>query len=144
MGGFIERIKGLFSMEDDDYQYLEGNGDEEAPRRPTLIPISSRKTEILILQPSSYQDALQAAEHLKRKRILVLNLEKTDYNLTGKIIEFLRGVNYSQEGHMENVTDNIFLFTPNNIGIKNAGRKESRNLFAKPEGGSKNEWETNP
>jgi len=145
MGGFIDKFKNMFSMEEEEEDTTTTSDssflDDDSPRRPNLIPISSRKTEILVLYPTSYQEALQAADQIKKKRILILNLERADYSLTSKIIEFLRGVTFGHEGHMENIAENIFLFTPHNIGIRCAGKKDPKaRRFTKTEGGSQTEW----
>jgi len=143
MGGFMDKFKNMFSIDDEEESTGESGSllEEEVPKRPTLIPISSRKAEILILFPASRQEAEQAADQIKKKRILILNLERADYALAREIIDFLRGVSFGHEGHMENIAENIFLFTPHNIGIRCAGKKDNKSRrFSKNEGGQNGGW----
>ena len=132
MGGFLDKIKGFLAMEEEEELGIAGgelSPDADEPRKATLIPISSRKSEILVLDPTSYQEALEAGEQLKKKRILILNMERADGNLARRIIDFLYGINYAQEGHMYNITNTIYLFTPNHIGIRSSGKRETRSGF---------------
>ena len=135
MGKILDKIWGFFSLDDDEGITSEIPG-SETPHKLNLIPITSKKSEILIMEPTSYQEALQAAEQLKRKRVLVLNMENADPAIARRIIDFLAGISYAQEGHMENITNTIYLCTPSNMGIRSAGKKKSRgDFFASKKGG---------
>lgn len=78
---------------------------------------SSRKEEIVVLEPASFADAREIAEALKVKKSILLNMRKTDKELARRIIDFLSGISYAIGGHSQKVADQIFLFTPGHIEI---------------------------
>ncbi len=78
---------------------------------------STRKEEIVVLEPASFADAREIAEALKVKKSILLNMRKTDKELARRIIDFLSGISYAIGGHSQKVADQIFLFTPGHIEI---------------------------
>ena len=115
--GLFTRIKGMFTRED---EYIE---DEvvDAPvaarngsARPTARPHYSITVRRMV---QSFQDAVAAADGLKRGDQQVLNLTACDASLREKIKDFMCGVNYSQEGTWEELGDNVYLLAPPNAMV---------------------------
>jgi cell division inhibitor SepF len=120
----IAKIKSMFDLEDEEEQFEEVPVDDyykpkKENSRPSLINLSSHrnKQEIMILEPVSYAETMQIADYIKHKKILIINLNKADKELAHHIMAFLQGACYVQDGHMENIAENIFLFTPSSIEI---------------------------
>lgn len=67
--------------------------------------------------PKSLADAQKAAEDLKERRPVIVNLEGADDELARRVIDFVSGVTYALNGFYEKVGDKVFLFTPANIVI---------------------------
>jgi cell division inhibitor SepF len=92
-----------------------------ANRRPgpgTVLKLhSTRGTQISKRAPKNLGDAQKAAEDLKDRRPVIVNLEKTDDDLARRVIDFISGVTYALNGFYERVGDKVFLFTPANIVI---------------------------
>ncbi len=90
-------------------------------RRPgpsTVLKLhSTRGTQISKRAPKNLGDAQKAAEDLKDRRPVIVNLEKTDDDLARRVIDFISGVTYALNGFYERVGDKVFLFTPANIVI---------------------------
>jgi len=78
---------------------------------------STRGTQISKRAPKNLGDAQKAAEDLKDRRPVIVNLEKTDDELARRVIDFISGVTYALNGFYERVGDKVFLFTPANIVI---------------------------
>ena len=78
---------------------------------------STRGTQISKRAPKNLGDAQKAAEDLKDRRPVIVNLEKTDDDLARRVIDFISGVTYALNGFYERVGDKVFLFTPANIVI---------------------------
>lgn len=115
--GIFTRLKGLFNRED---EYIE----EESYDTPAATrSISSRSTarahySITVRRMvQSFQDAVAAADGLKRGDQQVLNLTACDATLREKIKDFMCGVNYSQEGTWEELGDNVYLLAPPNAMV---------------------------
>ena len=61
---------------------------------------------------------MAAANGLKCGEQQILNLSSTESALRQKIVDFMCGVNYAQEGTWEEIGDNIFLVVPGNAYVE--------------------------
>ncbi len=99
----------------------------------TLLQVHAhRGSQITKRIPRSLADAQRAAEDLKERRPVIVNLEKADDELARRVIDFISGVTYALNGFYERVGDKVFLFTPSNIIIADEDEVEpgGKGLFA--------------
>jgi cell division inhibitor SepF len=124
--GWIARLKDRWFGEHDDDEEEDGTYAAGAaaatatrPRRNgTLLQVHQhRGSQITKRIPRSLADAQKAAEDLKERRPVIVNLENTDEDLARRVIDFISGVTYALNGYYERVGDKVFLFTPANIVI---------------------------
>lgn len=102
--------------EEIDEAFRNGNSRRSGPG--TVVKLhSTRGTQISKRAPKNLGDAQKAAEDLKDRRPVIVNLEKTDDDLARRVIDFISGVTYALNGFYERVGDKVFLFTPANIVI---------------------------
>jgi cell division inhibitor SepF len=102
----------------------------------TLLQVHAhRGSQITKRVPRSLADAQRAAEDLKERRPVIVNLEKADDELARRVIDFISGVTYALNGFYERVGDKVFLFTPSNIIIADEDEVEpgGKGLFADEE-----------
>lgn len=83
-----------------------------------------RGSQISKRAPRSLNDAQKAAEDLKDRRPVIVNLERADEDLARRVIDFISGVTYALNGFYERVGDKVFLFTPANIIIADEDEAE--------------------
>lgn len=106
--GFFSRLKTKFVSDEpveDDY--------EETTSTNRLRFQASYKYQITVRrQVLTFQDAVAAADGLKRGEAQILNLNMVDDLLREKIKDFMCGVNYAEEGTWEELGDNIYLLAP--------------------------------
>jgi cell division inhibitor SepF len=105
---------------------------EGAPRRRgQLLSLHAHKQqEIVVLQPKTFDDARAAADYLKMRRPVVVNLQGSHADLARRIVDFTSGVTYALDGHMLRVGEQIFLFTPSHIVITaDVGAEADHTLF---------------
>jgi cell division inhibitor SepF len=109
----------------------DGDGIEMPKRRAQLFSLHAQKQlEIVVLQPRSFDDARGAADYLKTRRPVVVNLQGSHGELARRIIDFTSGVTYALDGHMLRVGEQIFLFTPSHVAITaDVGAGDERSLF---------------
>lgn len=109
--------------EEEDEPAYPGNGGAMATRTArrggaTLLSVHQhRGGQITKRMPRSLADAQKAAEDLKERRPVIVNLEATDEEVARRVIDFISGVTYALNGYYERVGDKVFLFTPANIII---------------------------
>lgn len=132
----MDSLKRFFTLEEDSYpgesrdsdplemsEYSVSAAEHPVPEvrsNRNLVGLPSapqRKQEIVVLEPASFADAREIAETLKLKKSIILNMRKTDKELSRRIVDFLSGISYAIEGHSQKVADQIYLFTPGHFEI---------------------------
>ena len=76
---------------------------------------ATTQIQVVLVKPKRYDNAAEIANHLRDKRTVVLNLEETDENVARRLLDFLSGVAYAQEGEIKKVAKQTFLVTPYNV-----------------------------
>lgn len=122
MGGVMSTIKGWLFAEDaseiDEEPDPEPISNQGRRKRPILALHSSRQEEIFVRRPTSQEDALFPADCLKGRRPIVINLQALDAATTQRVFDFLKGVVYGVDGHMEKVAEGIYVLTPRDMTIQ--------------------------
>ncbi len=69
------------------------------------------------MKPERFDDASSVADHLNAKRTVVLNLESANKDVSRRMIDFLSGVAYANNGQIKRVANSTFIITPYNVDI---------------------------
>jgi len=135
MPGLIERMKRFFTLTDDVYETEneppldeeeEGAQKKGGRHKATLISLPSpKKQEIVVLEPLSLDEARQVADQLKSRKSIIVNVKKADKEMARRIIDFLSGICYALDGHVQLIAETIFVFAPSNVGIVMGARKNN-------------------
>ena len=72
---------------------------------------------VVLVKPERYEDAASIADHLNAKKTVVLNLEQTSKDVSRRLIDFLCGVAYANNGQMKRVANDTYIITPYNVDI---------------------------
>ncbi|MBI1757511.1 MAG: cell division protein SepF [Fimbriimonas ginsengisoli] len=104
--GLFGRIAGIFSREDDE------DVDDTRKGKNLTLRTAHRYTITVRRQVVSFDDAMAAADGLKQGEQQILNLSGTDAQLRQKIVDFMCGVNFAQEGTWEEVGEHVYLIVP--------------------------------
>jgi len=78
---------------------------------------SSQVKDMLIVEPESFDEAQHIVDKLRGKQPILLNLSKTEHEVSIRIIDFISGAIYALDGNVEKVGDSVFLFAPDSINI---------------------------
>ena len=94
--------------------------DRETDRRGANKVVNIHTTtqlQVVLVSPTRFENASDIADHLRDKRTVVLNLENTDKNIARRLIDFLSGVAYANEGTIKKVALATYIITPYNVEI---------------------------
>ena len=93
--------------------------DREAERRSNKVVNihTTTQLQVVLVKPERFENASEIADHLRDKRTVVLNLEQTDKNIARRLIDFLSGVAYANEGTIKKVALSTYIITPYNVEI---------------------------
>lgn len=78
---------------------------------------TTAQLQVVIVKPEKFETAAEIADHLREKRTVVMNLEKTNKDIARRLIDFLSGVAYAQDGKIKRVAVNTYIITPYNVGL---------------------------
>ncbi len=129
--GIKDKLSGFFRAQEDEYDDFEGAYDDyEDDAAPTAYAkdtasadkkvVSMRnhaQLQVVLVKPERFEDAPSIADHLNNKHTVVLNLEKTPKDVQRRLIDFLSGVAYANNGLVKRVAANTFMITPYNVDV---------------------------
>ena len=73
--------------------------------------------EVCVIKPTKVEDFREIADTLLSSCTVVLNLEGLDVELAQRIIDFSSGSCYAINGHLQKVSNYIFIITPSSVDI---------------------------
>lgn len=103
-----------------------------APARPATRPASSRgvrqadkvvnlnnggQLKVVIVKPLRFEVVAEIADHLLDRRAVLMNLEDTDEATGRRLIDFLSGVAYAQDGKIRKSSRSTYIITPYNVDL---------------------------
>jgi cell division inhibitor SepF len=116
--------------EDDDMEFVNNrqqsayndqedvNEEQVPPRRNKVVNINATtQLQVVLVKPERFDDASAVADHLNAKRTVVLNLESTNKEVSRRLVDFLSGVAYANNGQIKRVANSTFIITPYNVDI---------------------------
>ena len=118
-------FSGAGSVEEDIETFEDG-------KRSKVVKIhTTAQLKLVVLQPETFEDARDIANHLKSKKPVVMNLESVDRDVARRIVDFLSGAVYALDGNIQKVSNGIFLIAPYNVGIMGDFKDElkSKGIF---------------
>ncbi|MBC8610291.1 Cell division protein SepF [uncultured Ruminococcus sp.] len=78
---------------------------------------ATTQLQVVLVKPEHFEDASGIADHLNNKRTVVLNLESASKELARRLVDFLSGVAYANNGQIKRVANSTFIITPYNVDI---------------------------
>ncbi len=140
--GLLNELKKLtkpYDDEDDEFEDFTPRAPEKIPvtprtAAPTRVPTGSvfeerrdsnkvvnihatTQLQVVLVKPERFENAAEIADHLREKRTVVLNLEQTNKDISRRLLDFLSGVAYAQDGKIKKVAVNTYLITPYNVDL---------------------------
>ncbi|WP_297722188.1 cell division protein SepF [Intestinimonas sp.] len=92
---------------------------EPEPRRSNKVVNihTTTQLQVVLVKPDRFENAAEIADHLREKRTVVLNLEQTNKDIARRLLDFLSGVAYANEGKIKKVAISTYIITPYNVDI---------------------------
>ena len=140
--GLLDELKRLtrpYDDEDDEFEDFTPRAPEKIPvtprtAAPARVPTGSTfeerresnrvvnihattQLQVVLVKPERFDMAAEIADHLREKRTVVLNLEQTNKDISRRLLDFLSGVAYAQDGKIKKVALQTYIVTPYNVDI---------------------------
>lgn len=126
---FIDWVKGE-DQEDDFEEFipkpravspeesLSYSADSSTRKNNKVVNINATtQLSVVLVKPDRFENAADIADHLKERRTVVLNLEQTNKDVARRLVDFLSGVAYANEGKIKKVANSTYIITPYNVDI---------------------------
>ena len=82
-----------------------------------VLNMGSGKQEVVLFHAKSFDDTAKAADELRRKKAVILNMENVDKALTRRVVDFLSGSVYALDGSVKKIAQSTYLFCPHNMDV---------------------------
>ncbi len=121
-----------------DYAAAPQPTDAAAPRRAAFATGASagkvvnlgngqQPMKLLVMKPERFEDAAAIADHMRQKHSIVLNLEATPKEVARRLVDFLSGVAYAQDGKIKRIAAGTYIVTPANVDLMGDELEELEN-----------------
>lgn len=94
-----------------------------APKRETrgadkVVNLSGgTQLKVVIVKPERFDAAREIADHLRERHTVLMNLEQTNKEVARRLVDFLSGVAYAQDGLVRRVASETYIITPYNVDL---------------------------
>jgi len=78
---------------------------------------AGNKQEVVLFHAKTFDDAAKAANELRRRKAIILNMENVDKALTRRVVDFLSGSVYALDGSVKKIAQSTYLFCPHNMDV---------------------------
>ena len=119
----------------DDYEDI--NEEEEEPikglfgRKNNKVQSSQSSVKMVVMQPTIFENAEEICDLLREKKSIIINLEYVNKDVARRIIDVVSGAVHALDGHIQKVSNSIFLIAPYNYEITNEmAREEIKNKLS--------------
>jgi len=145
-GAIMDKVWGLFGMdsavseeeEEDVYDLVDEEEQEEYEERKLFgkknkivaMP-QNPSVKMVISQPTTFEQSEEICSFLKEKKSVIVNLEYVNKDVARRIVDFISGGVYALNGHIQKISNSIFLIAPVNYEITNEmAREEIKNKLS--------------
>ena len=91
----------------------------------------TQQIKMVISQPTTFEQSEAICDLLKEKKSVIVNLEYVNKDVARRIIDFLSGAVHALNGHIQKISNSIFLVAPINYDIESdLAREELKNKLS--------------
>ena len=78
---------------------------------------ATNKQEVVLFRPNSFNDTSKAADDLRSRKAVIVNMENVDKAMARRVVDFLSGCVYALDGDVKKIAQSAYLFCPHNMDI---------------------------
>ena len=75
------------------------------------------KQEVVLFHPANFNDTSKAADDLRSRKAVIVNMENVDRAMARRVVDFLSGCAYALDGKVKKVAQSTYLFCPHNMEV---------------------------
>lgn len=126
MANFRDRIHKIMNPPEDEYEdYYEDeqpssySSFSSSHEHNKVVDFNAKsQMQLVVYKPTSFGEEVRTiADELLQRHTVVLNLEHADREVARRIVDFLSGVAYANNGKLKPISSNIVIVTPFNVDL---------------------------
>ncbi len=82
-----------------------------------VLNMGGNKQSVVLFRPNSFSDASKAADDLRDKKVVIVNMENVDKAMARRVVDFLSGCSYALDGKARKIAQSTYLFAPHNMDV---------------------------
>lgn len=148
-GALMDKVWGLFGMdntepeEENPYENMiddENQEEEETEEKriwgrgknsKVVNMQATQQVKMVISQPTTFEQSEAICDLLKEKKSVIVNLEYVNKDVARRIVDVISGAVHALDGHIQKISNSIFLIAPYNYDITNEmAREEIKNKIS--------------
>lgn len=90
----------------------------EDNNRPSLKVYTQPNMNVLVFEPTNFNDTRIAADALKASKAVLINYEKIEQSEQVRICDFMNGACYVLDGSVKRISAKMVLYVPNGVSIE--------------------------
>ena len=106
------RRTSAFNLNSDDDSYAASNSDFNG-----RVVSMGNKQEVVLFHPANFNDTSKAADDLRNKKAVIVNMENVDKAMARRVVDFLSGCAYAVDGKVKKIAQSTYLFCPHNMDV---------------------------
>ncbi len=101
-------------------------------RKPKVVNMpQTQNIKMVISQPTTFEQSEEICNYLKERKSVIVNLEYVNKDVARRIVDFISGAVHALDGHIQKISNSIFLIAPTNYEISNEmAREEIKNRLS--------------
>lgn len=145
-GAIMNKVLDLFGVETEEEEYEDEVYEDEIEQEDEIeenknfwnrrsnkvvnMP-QTNQIKMVISQPTTFEQSEAICDLLKEKKSVIVNLEYVNKDVARRIVDVISGAVHALDGHIQKVSNSIFLIAPYNYDITNEmAREEIKNKLS--------------
>ncbi len=112
----VDNVEEVDTEEEDDE---ENKGFWNKRSNKVVSMPQSQQVKMVISQPTTFEQSEAICDLLKEKKSIIVNLEYVNKDVARRIVDVVSGAVHALDGHIQKVSNSIFLIAPYNYDITN-------------------------
>ena len=123
-------------LDNNEYAYEEEEEEQEEKklfgRRNKVVNMpQAQQIKMVISQPTTFEQSEEICNYLKERKSVIINLEYVNKDIARRIVDFISGGVHALDGHIQKISNSIFLVAPTNYEISSdMAREEIKNKLS--------------
>ena len=82
-----------------------------------VLNMHSNKPSVVLFRPTSFNEATKAADDLRARKAVIVNMENVEASMARRVVDFLSGCAYALDGKVKKIAVATYLFCPQSMDV---------------------------